>query len=162
MAQGKQGARNRWPAWLLVSVAGLVFFVFLVNQRWPSGTSGIPGLAGAKLSRGEALYEEKCVKCHGARGLGENPAAPKGGQKLGGAYLAPALDARGHAHHHSPQALFEYIRDGSPEQTSSMKGFRQQMSDDDIRAVLAYIVSLWPESLREQYARSQRLRPEQR
>jgi mono/diheme cytochrome c family protein len=76
--------------------------------------------------------------------------------KPGGGYLAPALDVSGHMHHHAPDVLMSYLKNGSPAEDSSMRSFQDRMSDQDMRAVLAYLWSLWPEELQSVYERAHR------
>ena len=73
------------------------------------------------------------------------------GTKPGGGYLAPALNGSGHAWHHPPEMLFKIIRDGSPAEESAMLGWRDRMNDSEIREVLAYLFSLWPQEISAPY-----------
>ena len=62
---------------------------------------------------------------------------------------APPHDATGHTWHHSDDVLFRIVREGPGAVVgggyqSDMPGFANVLSDDEIRSVLAYIVSTWP------------------
>jgi mono/diheme cytochrome c family protein len=140
---------KRW-GWLLV---GLALAAVLVLWLWPS-SAGEPGSGWRDpevTARGEALFRQNCSSCHGAAGIGENPARPMGGDKPEGGFLAPALDGTGHAWHHSPATLFGIIRNGSPARDSPMRGFAAMLSDEEISTVIAYFRSLWPPEIQDRY-----------
>ena len=111
---------------------------FDLNQSSQSGIS----------YNGKQLFAENCASCHGKNGVGENPTQPRGGMTASGVSIAPALNGTGHTWHHSDQMLFQTIKHGSMAQNSRMVGFKNQLSDDQIRSVLKYIKSLWPEMYR--------------
>ncbi|WP_375600364.1 c-type cytochrome [Devosia sp. Naph2] len=66
---------------------------------------------------------------------------------------APPHDETGHSWHHSDQDLFTITKGGVgavvPGYESDMPAFDAALTDEDIRAVLAYIKSTWPERARE-------------
>lgn len=107
----------------------------------------------ADLAEGARLYAEHCADCHGADLEGQPDWQAPGPD---GIYPAPPHDASGHTWHHSDQLLFDYTKKGGAalmaEQgmafDSGMPGFGDQLSDDQIRSVLAYIKSTWPERMR--------------
>ena len=149
---------SRHWGWLLV-VGAVVLFSGLatVDFWWPSQPENpLAAVSPQQVARGEALFRQYCRDCHGERAQGENPLAPQGGGKPGGGYLAPALNERGHAHHHPPDVLFGYLRNGSPAQDSPMRSFRDRLSEEEMHAVLGYIWSLWPESLQRGYVQAHR------
>ncbi len=90
--------------------------------------------------RGQALYAEHCVSCHGERGIGE-PDIPWS-IRLPGYYTAPALDDSQHAWHHSDEALVRTILEGSP-RTPRMPGWKKVLSPADAQDIVAYMKSLW-------------------
>ena len=106
--------------------------------------------AGAEtrdLARGAALYAERCAACHGAELEGaENWREPGPDGRL----PAPPHDATGHSWHHADRVLFKITKHGSAAvigggYESDMIGFGDVMSDAEIRDVLAFIKSTWPE-----------------
>ena len=113
-------------------------------------------LAGASddLAQGAALYAEHCASCHGA----DLEGAPNWRQSGDdGLYPAPPHDATGHTWHHGDQMLFDYTKLGGEgllaargitNFESGMPGFAEILTDDEIRDVLAFIKSTWPEPLR--------------
>lgn len=108
---------------------------------------------------GKALYYANCAACHGA-GLKGQPDWQTPGPD--GILPAPPHDETGHTWHHEPDLLFAYTKFGGAEamrqrsvdMPSGMPGFGDTLSDDQIRAVLGYIESTWPEEIRN--ARAQR------
>jgi mono/diheme cytochrome c family protein len=147
---------SRYGGLLLVGGAVLLFLgIATVDLWWPSGVKNpMATVPAAEVARGEVLYRENCQACHGVAAQGENPLQPMGGTKPTGGYLAPALNPRGHAHHHPPDVLFSYLRNGSPAADSPMRSFREKLSEADMHAVLGYIWSLWPQAMQEAYART--------
>ncbi|AKU13851.1 putative cytochrome c [Azoarcus sp. CIB] len=101
----------------------------------------------AQVARGEALYRTHCAACHGAKLEGQ----PEWRQrKADGRLPAPPHDASGHTWHHPNELLVNITRDGmvppwAPEgYASDMPAFARVLSDDEIRATLAFIQSTWP------------------
>ncbi|WP_370206987.1 c-type cytochrome, partial [Pararhodobacter marinus] len=99
------------------------------------------------VAQGRVLYDTPCASCHGADLRGQ-----PGWQRPGpdGRLPAPPHDASGHTWHHDDALLFRITRDGSAAVVgggyeSDMPGFGGLLSDGEIRAVLAFIRSTWPE-----------------
>ena len=139
-------------AWGLVGFAAAAFVVL---AWWvPSLEQEIPAGLPEQTQLGDALYRTNCAICHGEAGVGENPEKPNGGRKPDGGYIAPAHNGNGHTWHHPPDVLFKIVKNGSPASDSPMKGWKDRLKDEEIRAILAYILSLWPPDLRERYRRT--------
>ena len=110
--------------------------------------------ASDDLARGASLYAEHCASCHGA----DLEGAPNWRQRGDdGLYPAPPHDATGHTWHHGDQMLFDYTKLGGEgllaargitNFDSGMPGYAEILTDDEIRDVLAFIKSTWPEPLR--------------
>ena len=96
------------------------------------------------LARGGALYRQHCATCHGARAEG----APNW-QRPGpdGKYPAPPLDGSGHAWHHTSAALEQTIRGGTIKLGGVMPAWGEKLSDAEIKAIVAWFQSLWPEEI---------------
>lgn len=103
------------------------------------------------IAQGGELFQNNCAPCHGAKGVGENQSALRGGDKPGGGYWAPALNGNAHTWHHSPDMIFRLVKEGSPTRDSPMRGWKGRMSDEEMRSVLAYVQSLWPERILARY-----------
>ncbi len=107
------------------------------------------------IAAGKVIYGDNCASCHGANLEGQ-PNWQE--QKPDGTYPAPPHDETGHTWHHDDKMLFGYIRDGGAATLaaqgvtslkSGMPAFGDILTDDEIRDVLAYIESTWPERIRE-------------
>lgn len=113
----------------------------------------VPPPAGPQeLTVGARVYSKSCASCHGADLEGQ----PNWRQRdENGRLPAPPHNARGHTWHHDDATLFGITKLGTAEFTgldieSDMPAFKDILSDDQIRAVLAYIKSRWPERIRRQ------------
>lgn len=119
-----------------------------------SGGSSSDAPDPARVAMGKQLYDRHCASCHGANLEGE----PEWQQRRAdGTLPAPPQDASGHTWHHPDNQLFAIIKLGvaafaEPDYKTNMKGFRDVLSDDEIRAVLDYIKSRWPDEIRAQQA----------
>jgi mono/diheme cytochrome c family protein len=108
-------------------------------------------LAGEAQPEGEALYHNYCAGCHGHKAVGEDPGQPWGGWREDGSRIAPALNGTAHSWHHEPALLFNYVKSGSVDPESPMPSFGNILKDDQIRAIILYYQSLWPEKIRRIY-----------
>jgi mono/diheme cytochrome c family protein len=113
--------RRQMILWIAVVIAGL-----------PGGTpvaAAAPGDAG----RGKAIYEQRCLACHGPQGKGDGP--------TGKVLVPPAADFTSAASKKKSDAdLLEIIENGKP--PTAMIAWKGQLSDQDIRHVLAYVKTL--------------------
>jgi len=117
---------------------------------------------GAEVASGRALYATHCASCHGLELGGQ----PDWQERLpSGRMPAPPHDASGHTWHHSDGVLFRLTKEGVAAVVgggyqSDMPGFAGVLSDDEIRAVLAFIKRTWPERERAYQAEVTRLQDE--
>ena len=104
-----------------------------------------PALTGRS---GEEIFTTTCVACHMAGGVGQpNWQIPN----AEGVLPAPPLNGDGHTWHHSDGFLYRYVKNGGkmmetpslPDFKSGMPEFGEQLSHDEIVAVLTYVKSLW-------------------
>lgn len=101
----------------------------------------------AWIALGRRIYDDRCAGCHGTRPEGQ-PDRRK--RKPDGRLPAPPHDASGHTWHHADAVLFLFrITKHSPAGVvagyeSDMPAFGDVLSDEEIRAALAYIKSTWP------------------
>ena len=125
--------------------AGLAAFV-IVGLGF-SGWLGLgPRSRTADIGAGRQLYLEHCASCHGANLEGQpgwRTALPSGRMP------APPHDATGHTWHHADADLFSLVKHGLgaivPGYESDMPAFAGVLTDDEIRAVIDYIKSTWPD-----------------
>ncbi len=126
----------------------------LLVTALPANAQGfLPYEDAEALKTGEAIYAEACAACHGAALEGEADWRARGADGL---MPAPPHDETGHTWHHPDAQLFMITKYGSSAVVgggyeSNMIGFEDQLSDDEILAVLAYIKSKWPERVIEMH-----------
>ncbi len=115
--------------------------------------SALPGITGnssalitqnfdsAQIKRGEAVYLDNCVGCHGPNGAG-TPDWRK--PNADGKYPPPPLDGSAHAWHHPTDVLKKTILRGTPPEIGSMPAWEGKLTDQQIDDVIVWIKSLWP------------------
>lgn len=115
---------------------------------WLVTRPGTDAVASAEvIAQGRQVYADQCASCHGADLAGQ----PDWRSPLpSGRLPAPPHDASGHTWHHPDAVLFRIVKEGTAAivgggYESDMPGFGGVLSDAEIRAVLAYIKSTWPE-----------------
>ena len=86
----------------------------------------------AMVERGEAIYVEQCLSCHGTDLRGNGPAGE-------GMDPPPADFSEPHTMVHSLDDLIYWVRNGK--QGTGMPGFGSVLSDQQIRDVLTYIAA---------------------
>jgi len=104
---------------------------------------------GQTLADGKLLYGTFCGSCHGAKMEGQ----PNWRSRMANGRLpAPPHDITGHTWHHPDAQLLSMIKDGFvPGVTapigyeSDMPAFGAVLTDIQIKSVLAYIKTYWPE-----------------
>ncbi len=97
------------------------------------------------LALGERVFAENCARCHGERAQGAPNWRTPNAQ---GHYPPPPLDGSGHAWHHPWEMLRQVIREGSPPGPQArMPAWKDRLSEREIRAVIAWFQSLWPEQV---------------
>lgn len=103
------------------------------------------------VSIGMSVYGKQCASCHGANLEGQ----PNWKERLpNGKLPAPPHDISGHTWHHSDQQLFDITKYGLTKfagagYQTDMPKFDGTLSDDEIRAVIGFIKSRWPDRERE-------------
>lgn len=109
--------------------------------------AGIDPRDARQVALGETVYAQYCAACHGAQLEGQ----PAWQRRLpSGRLPAPPHDATGHTWHHPNELLLAITRDGmvppwAPDDyESDMPGFAGVLSEEEMRAALAYIQSTWP------------------
>ena len=131
--------------WLGLLLGGLILAVFA--GRHYAQTASNAASSAEVIEQGRQIYADQCASCHGAQLEGQ----PDWKTPLpSGRLPAPPHDAGGHTWHHPDDILFRIVREGTAAivgggYESDMPGFADLLSDAEIRAVLAYIKSTWPE-----------------
>jgi mono/diheme cytochrome c family protein len=91
-------------------------------------------------ARGEVLYQQTCASCHGADLAG---AADWKTPNPDGSYTPPPHDSSGHTWHHPDQVLLDVVRNGSGFAQSRMPTFADELSDEQVLAILEYLKTNW-------------------
>ena len=133
-----------------IGVAALVLGVILLFQARldpilaEAGQSAVLDIADvAMVERGEAIYIQQCLSCHGAELRGDGPA----GTSL---EPPPADFSAPHTMVHSVEDLIYWVRNGK--QGTAMPAFGNSLSDQQIRDVLTYIAAEQETLVKEQAA----------
>jgi mono/diheme cytochrome c family protein len=99
---------------------------------YSSGEVAIPNpvpATAASLARGEELYRQHCVTCHGLQGRGDGPLART---------LNPRpADLRVHTSQHTEGQLWVWISDGVP--GTAMPAFASSLSEEDRWHLVNYL-----------------------
>jgi len=138
-------------AWIAAAIVTMLCIgFFLLRFVLPSGSVIDPNNP-AQVALGRMVYGEHCARCHGTNLEGEPNWMQR---KPSGRLPAPPHDASGHTWHHPDEQLIGMVQNGlapyaPPGYQSDMPAFKSMLSDDEIRAVLAFIKSSWPNDVRE-------------
>ncbi len=97
------------------------------------GSSLATPLPSIALEQGQSIYERHCAGCHGPEGRGDGIQAISLSPRPGN-LISAQTSAK------SDQDLLKIIANGRPR--TAMAGWNERLSDDEQRAVLAYIRSL--------------------
>jgi mono/diheme cytochrome c family protein len=126
-------------------ICGVILAMF---AGWRYGPTAFRIAASAEvIAQGRQIYADQCAACHGADLEGQ----PDWRSPLASGRLpAPPHDENGHTWHHPDDVLFRIVKAGTAAivgggYESDMPGFGDILSDAEIRAVLDYIKSTWPE-----------------
>ena len=116
-------------------------------QMTPQGDAGLlPWRDPDRAANGAALYADHCAACHGADLRGQPDWQVRDADGL---LPAPPHDETGHTWHHADPLLVQIVTLGTEAivgggYRSSMIGFGDILSPDEVLDVLAYIKSTWP------------------
>lgn len=130
--------------WLGLLLGGLGLAIL---AGWHQTRTASTAAAFAEVEQGRQIYADQCASCHGTDLKGQ----PDWRSPLpSGRLPAPPHDASGHTWHHPDDILFRIVKEGTAAivgggYESDMPGFADVLSSAEIRAVLAYIKSTWPE-----------------
>ena len=147
-----------WRLWifvLLVVAIGVDYFVFrsdLLVRNQPVVMNGIaapplPTLVPERVALGQSVYTQSCASCHGVNLEGKPdwkiPLAD-------GSLPPPPHDSSGHTWHHPDKLLLDIIANGGdPKYNSQMPAFKDQLTREQMAAVLDFMKSKWGREERE-------------
>ena len=126
---------------LLIVLAATVFAACgsdLPAQQTQSESTG----TAVEPRSGSQIYANTCARCHGADGEGE---ANWMVRKENGRLRPPPLNGDGHTWHHADGVLYRIVSEGGAGVGfgSDMPSFKDELSREDIIAVLEYVKSWW-------------------
>jgi mono/diheme cytochrome c family protein len=144
---------------LIAAVAAVAIFCGLAGMFIVQPSQAPDSLIAASAKE---LYMTHCASCHGANLEGQPDWKER---KPDGRLPAPPHDASGHTWHHSDEQLLRITKLGTQAivgggYKSDMRGFGDVLSDSEIRAVLGYIKSTWPERIRKRHDATNKRVPE--
>ena len=105
--------------------------------------------SGSMVLLGEKIYNKNCLSCHGPKGQG--PAKDWKVKDENGNYPAPPLNGTAHTWHHSPEQLLYTINKGGVEMGGQMPAFEKRLTEEEKKALIEYMYSLWPKEIQEKY-----------
>jgi len=138
--------------------ASLVVFSFSAGiwLFWPvTAVAGADTDDSKQIAIGQAVYQQNCASCHGAKLEGQPNWRVR---KPDGKLPAPPHDASGHTAHHPDEKIFQVTKFGVEALApagykSDMPAYEDVLSDEEIRAVIAFIKTSWPPRVRALNAR---------
>ena len=139
---------RRYAAGLIGLVAALaaVACSSSANEVISQPVTAVPASPGARS--GQEIFASTCAACHGINGEGQpNWHIPKDD----GTLPAPPLNGDGHTWHHGDGLLYRIVSEGGaflevpsvPNFKSGMPSFGEQLSHDELVAVITYIKTFW-------------------
>ncbi len=150
MTRKRKRSRNRKPsknvarrrAYIIIA-AGAVLLLAVVALAFAAGDGAEQRQVNADdeiIALGKQVYEQNCAACHGQQGEGHVAVAE-----------APALNETEHAWHHPDGQIQQLIMEGG----QIMPAFGDQLSREEIIAVVRYIQTWWtPDQLQRQQQQS--------
>lgn len=115
-----------------------------------SGEKGPPAPEPETVALGRQVYQQYCAACHGPGGEGQpNWQVPNAQGEL----PAPPHDSTGHTWKHSDAMLYRIVLQGWRDPFNrtdrlTMPAFGEVLSPTELRAVIAYLRTLWTEEQR--------------
>ena len=117
--------------WLIFPVLTLILVACLASTPKPDPT---PTLTPDPTTLGREAFVRVCAVCHGQKAEGY-------ADELG----APALDATEHASEHPDQQIHDWIVNGKLGLERQMPPLGDNLTDEEVHAVIAYLQTLWTE-----------------
>ncbi len=100
----------------------------------------VPTSTPDPVTQGREVFAQVCAACHGQNAEG-----------YANELAAPALDHSEHAWHHPDQQIRDWVKNGKLGLGREMPALGDQLSDEEIAAVIVYLHTLWePEQLETQ------------
>ena len=135
-----------------VASLGLVYYVASPVEQATASVTLKPN-EPAVVALGEQVYAQNCASCHGVALEGQANWRQRGND---GYMPAPPHDETGHTWHHPDTYLFLMTKYGIEKMIgktypNNMPAYEDELSDDEIIAVLSFIKSTWPNTVKRQH-----------
>ena len=114
----------------LIMLFNLIMLALIACASTPSTPPPTPD----PVAMGREVYLRVCAQCHGQNAEG-----------YANELQAPALDASEHAYEHPDQQIHEWIVNGKLGLGRQMPALGDQVSDDEVHALIDYLHTLWAE-----------------
>lgn len=111
------------------ALAGVVLLVGAGGHTHLAGTGSAAPQDPEAVARGEALFMQNCVRCHGTTGKGDGPEAA--------GLRPPPADLRAHVPLHDDEGLFTFISKGV--RGTAMPPFEGTLSEQERRDIVAFL-----------------------
>ena len=135
---------NTRPAVVVLIALAVILLIGCSSAPGESApTGGV--LNPSAVSAGRETFAANCAVCHGTAGQGQPNWHIKNPD---GTLPAPPLNGDGHTWHHADGLLYRIVSQGGaipelPDYKSGMPAFGEQLSRQEIIAVLTYVKGLW-------------------
>ena len=132
--------------WLssFLAAAAILAAACATEEALPQGPEDTDGAARVDSGprTGEQIFAMTCASCHGAGGEGADNWMVRGDD---GRLPPPPLDGDGHTWHHSDNVLYGIVSEGGLGLGfgSNMPAFKDELTHEEIIAVLEYVKTLW-------------------
>ena len=135
-----------------LAALGLAYLVTLPTETAEASITLKPN-EPAVVSLGKQIYAQNCASCHGVALEGQANWRQRGND---GYMPAPPHDETGHTWHHPDTYLFLMTKYGIEKMIgktypNNMPAYEDELSDDEIIAVLSFIKSTWPNNVMRQH-----------
>ena len=135
-----------------LAALGLAYLVTLPTETADASITLKPN-EPAVVSLGKQVYAQNCASCHGVALEGQANWRQRG---YDGYMPAPPHDETGHTWHHPDSYLFLMTKYGIEKMIgktypNNMPAYEDELSDDEIIAVLSFIKSTWPNNVMRQH-----------
>ncbi len=137
---------SRWTLFGGVAAAGLIVLLIMQMVEMNGHVEGMNGrwYSEAQVANGGPLYQTNCAGCHGPEAAATPDWRTPNEQ---GHYPPPPLNGTAHAWHHPLKLLRKTVQDGGIPLGGQMPPFRNQLNDEEIDAILAWIQSHWSDEI---------------
>ena len=131
---------------------GLAYLVTLPTETAVASITLKPN-EPAVVSLGKQVYAQNCASCHGVALEGQANWRQRG---YDGYMPAPPHDETGHTWHHPDTYLLLMTKYGNEKiigktYPNNMPAYEDELSDNEIIAVLSFIKSTWPNNVKRQH-----------